>query len=684
MTKNANVLSSEYLHALYGNCSRGQVVFVKPCRNQVSAVFNIDQLDLAARHVELEPTDLFIKVNPIDYDRVKQRNLHGIGSEKEVEAVVSLHFDIDAGKPGYATQQDMLAALDTMPLSPSAIIQSDGDDGGYHVYWLLDEPHYIFDDENRMRCAAISGRWLEELRICAKGAKVDSTANLDRLLRPVGSIRKSGNTVAPLFINSDRRYKLQEFELPGLEKHLTPTIQRQQLSRFNVGCPSGFLDARAQGYIQAADKPHEGGRNSCAFRLAGNLASIVGDDGERLSESDILGYVLVWNALLPVPLDEMEVQQCVQNGLYRGKPREDKFARKREILTVDTDNLTAPTGETEAAKTYETTAGAPETVAGQTEVATTTDSTSATETTTGGLQLQLPPVTTSAIKLLDGYMDDIHSGTLPQLIRQRDALDGIEVGFGLLTVLGGPPGTGKTVIASQVAFDAIELNADLQVIIANAEMHFSALLRREFTRRTRIKSDDLRFGRLTQYERERIDEVASDIRATLLRVQVVEECNLFNLARLAGEKPSLIIVDYLQKFAPSGKDLRIGVGEVAATLRRLCLRGHAVLALSATKRDSKGSHNATELSLSSFKESGEVEYNADSAYVLRDEGALGEEWRRRVTLACVKNRHGAQKDFKLEFDRPRMEFLARTPQPLAEFGNLTEVDSDDSVEDFFL
>ena len=46
--------------------------------------------------------------------------------------------------------------------------------------------------------------------------KVDSTANLDRLLRPVGSLRKSGNR-ARVFLTSKNRYTLSDFRLQPTE-----------------------------------------------------------------------------------------------------------------------------------------------------------------------------------------------------------------------------------------------------------------------------------------------------------------------------------------------------------------------------------------------------------------------------------------------------------------------------------
>ncbi len=66
------------------------------------------------------------------------------------------------------------------------------------------------------------------------------------------------------------------------------------------------------------------------------------------------------------------------------------------------------------------------------------------------------------------------------------------------------------------------------------------------------------------------------------------------------------------------------------------------------------------MGLTSFKESGEIEFNADSAYVLNDHGPIdpAKPYITKVTLRHVKNRHGQCKDFMLQFHKPRMEFSA--------------------------
>lgn len=270
------------------------------------------------------------------------------------------------------------------------------------------------------------------------------------------------------------------------------------------------------------------------------------------------------------------------------------------------------------------------------------------------------PPTTRAGKLLVEYMGRINSGTLPQLIQQDFALQGFEVGPGMITIVGAPPGFGKTALAMQMMFDAVRLNPELRAVVANAETSFDVLLRRELTRRTRIKSADIRFGRLTPMDLETLNATSDELIPQLERVSVLNDpCNLMQLMRLKDQEPGLLIPDYLQKFALADKDARQGVNEVMAGLRALAKLGWAVLCLSATKRDGNGKHDSKELSLSSFRESGEIEYNADSAYVMRDNGQVGETtYIRHVTLGHVKNRHGEKVNHELQFHMPRMEFTA--------------------------
>jgi replicative DNA helicase len=271
------------------------------------------------------------------------------------------------------------------------------------------------------------------------------------------------------------------------------------------------------------------------------------------------------------------------------------------------------------------------------------------------------PPTERAGAILASLMQGINGGRFDAILPQRTALEGIEVGRGLVTVIGSPPGSGKTALASQLMFDSLELEPALRATVANAETSFGVLLRRELARATRIDGDCIRFGRLTPADFERINAAAADLLPKLERVSVLREpCNLMQLLRLKTGEPGLLIIDYIQKFAPATGDTRQGVSEVMGELRAFAKAGWAVVALSATSRvqgKAGSGHDSSKLTQASFRDSSEIEFNSDAAYLLVDNGPFaGDEWQRSITLKCVKNRHGAPRDFQLLFHRPRMEF----------------------------
>jgi replicative DNA helicase len=271
-----------------------------------------------------------------------------------------------------------------------------------------------------------------------------------------------------------------------------------------------------------------------------------------------------------------------------------------------------------------------------------------------------PISTTSAAAVLDGYVTQLINGTVTQLLPQNSDLEGFEVGPGLITILGAYPGMGKTALTSQIMFDALSLKPDLTAVVANAETGFDVLLRRQLTRITRIPSKAIRFGLLTDEEKTTIKAAAGELRPKLERVSVLNHPHtILNLLTLLDKQPGLLIVDYLQLFlAPESKDARIGVNGVMNGLRRLAKAGWSVIAISATSRPTKDNKLLT---IHSLRESSEIEFQADSIYLLHDMGPVStdKEWLRNVTLEHAKNRHDQPVDFELEFHRPRMEFAKR-------------------------
>ncbi|MFO0851820.1 MAG: hypothetical protein U0871_25130 [Gemmataceae bacterium] len=77
----------------------------------------------------------------------------------------------------------------------------------------------------------------------------------------------------------------------------------------------------------------------------------------------------------------------------------------------------------------------------------------------------MTPSYATAADLLGAWADDLRAGRPPVLYPVAEAgspLAGIEVGPDLVTLLGGPPGAGKTALVMQLVVDALALTPTLK------------------------------------------------------------------------------------------------------------------------------------------------------------------------------------------------------------------------------
>jgi replicative DNA helicase len=296
---------------------------------------------------------------------------------------------------------------------------------------------------------------------------------------------------------------------------------------------------------------------------------------------------------------------------------------------------------------------------------------------------------------LAGCRDDLLSGRKPTLYPVGD--DGpmarVEIGPGLVTLIGGPPGFGKTGLVMQWTADGLRLTPALRAIICNVEMPPAVLVERQLARLSGIPLDDLRHRRLTAEHGGRLDiglrtfETFAD-RLAFLRPP-------FTLKALAAAADQfdagLLVIDYLQRVEPGDRngstDRRAAVDAMMTSLRLFASAGVAVLAVAAVGRgkDNLGRSAYDGLGLASFRESSELEYGADDAYLLvADPDAGGEPG--ALLLRHVKSRYGAANDIPLTFDGRQQQFTASTiggageglQAKLAELWNRTAAASDDA------
>ncbi len=140
--------------------------------------------------------------------------------------------------------------------------------------------------------------------------------------------------------------------------------------------------------------------------------------------------------------------------------------------------------------------------------------------------------------------------------------------------------------------------------------------------------------------------------------------DLANVATAADSiKAEMIVLDYIQRIRPTGEfdDNRGSINATMESIRQFADVGCCVLVMSAVGRskDSRGrsSYAGNTLSLASFRESSELEYGADDAYLLvaaNDEESSGGNV--AVTLKQLKCRYGQPIDLDLMFDREFQSF----------------------------
>ena len=158
---------------------------------------------------------MYLTVNTLDSKAIQARGEFARGLETEVAAVVALVADVDAEKPkhNYPPQSVILNTLADMPLQPSVIVVSGRADGGLHPYWLLAEPFTIRTEADRDRIKRVSKEWQRLLKSKLAPYELDSTFDLVRVLRPIGTTNKKyGSTVSALVFEPDRRFTVEDFE----------------------------------------------------------------------------------------------------------------------------------------------------------------------------------------------------------------------------------------------------------------------------------------------------------------------------------------------------------------------------------------------------------------------------------------------------------------------------------------
>jgi hypothetical protein len=277
-------------------------------------------LDLDKAH------DVYLTVNTLDSKAIQARGEFARGLETEVAAVVALVADVDAEKPkhNYPPQSVILNTLADMPLQPSVIVVSGRADGGLHPYWLLAEPFTIRTEADRDRIKRVSKEWQRLLKSKLAPYELDSTFDLVRVLRPIGTTNKKyGSTVSALVFEPDRRFTVEDFE-----RHLP----RPEPARPWTPPPSatgGSISERAARYVATIPGAISGqGGHDATFHVAAVLV-----EGFGLSVADAMPIMGGWNTTCQPPWTNAELLHKLVDA--------NEQAERRGYLLTNEDRLPA-------------------------------------------------------------------------------------------------------------------------------------------------------------------------------------------------------------------------------------------------------------------------------------------------------------------------------------------------------
>ncbi len=250
-----------------------------------------------------------------------------------------------------------------------------------------------------------------------------------------------------------------------------------------------------------------------------------------------------------------------------------------------------------------------------------------------------------------------------------------------LIILAGRPSMGKTALATNIAFNAAQNISNREekssVAFFSLEMSSEQLSTRILSEQAKIKSDDIRRGKVTEEEINRYIETSRNIYNLPLYIDETPAITIATLSNRARRIKrlfglSLVVVDYIQlmRSSISKNEGRVQeISEITQGLKALAKElSVPVLALSQLSRAVEQRDDKLP-QLSDLRESGSIEQDADvvmfvyreSYYLERKQPKLGSiehaEWQSKMNdvngLADIilgKQRHGPTGTIKVEFE----------------------------------
>ena len=262
-----------------------------------------------------------------------------------------------------------------------------------------------------------------------------------------------------------------------------------------------------------------------------------------------------------------------------------------------------------------------------------------------------------------------------------------------LIIIAGRPSMGKTALATNIAFNAAqklqESGQKSSVAFFSLEMSSEQLSTRILAEQSRIKSNDIRRGKISEEQFDKFIETSKNISELPLFIDETPAISIAALGNRARRIKRLfgldmIVVDYIQlmRASSNNRDGRVQeISEITQGLKAIAKElSVPVVALSQLSRavEQRDDHKPL---LSDLRESGSIEQDADvvmfvyraSYYLERKEPQVATvehaEWQAKMSeiahlaqIIIAKQRHGPTGNIDLEFEAMFTKFKDKDTQ----------------------
>lgn len=229
---------------------------------------------------------------------------------------------------------------------------------------------------------------------------------------------------------------------------------------------------------------------------------------------------------------------------------------------------------------------------------------------------------------------------------------------GDIVAIAAPPAMGKTALITQTTVDSLRLNANASCLFCNVEMAPKTILERQVSRLSGVTYEQIARRSILHGEHREIERALATLESIGDRMAFMGlPFSIEHVIEAVAEiQPRILVLDYLQRITccDGVADNRVRLNNVMHAARSIASAGVCVVLISAVGRTQSkkgGGYNANELGMGSFRESSEVEYGADDAFVMFEDGPADVVTGcRTVIMKHVKSRNHRQRDIRLEFD----------------------------------